>query len=91
MRLPIVRGWFSGDDYIRHLVLPDLFFHISNAHAILRHFGVNIGKRNYPGTSFSRTAVTTRRTARAEAFNVMIGHFSGAKLGVDPVERTGKS
>jgi uncharacterized protein len=33
---PIVRGWFGGEDYIRHLVLPDFFFHISIAHAILR-------------------------------------------------------
>ena len=28
---PIVRGWFGGDDYIRHLVPPDFFFHISIA------------------------------------------------------------
>jgi len=46
---PIVRGWFGGDDYIRHLVLPDFFFHISIAHAILRHLGANIGKRDYLG------------------------------------------
>jgi hypothetical protein len=46
---PIVRGWFGGGDYIRHLVLPDFFFHISIAHAILRHLGAKIGKRNYLG------------------------------------------
>jgi hypothetical protein len=46
---PIVRGWFGGDDYIRHLVLPDFFFHISIAHAILRHLGARIGKRGYLG------------------------------------------
>ena len=46
---PIVRGWFGGDDYIRHLVLPDFFFHISIAHAILRHLGAKIGKRDYLG------------------------------------------
>jgi hypothetical protein len=46
---PIVRGWFGGDDYIRHLVLPDFFFHISIAHAILRHLGTKIGKRDYLG------------------------------------------
>jgi hypothetical protein len=46
---PIVRGWFGGEDYIRHLVLPDFFFHISIAHAILRHLGAKIGKRNYLG------------------------------------------
>jgi hypothetical protein len=46
---PIVRGWFGGDDYIRHLVLPDFFFHISIAHAILRHLEARIGKRDYLG------------------------------------------
>jgi uncharacterized protein len=46
---PIVRGWFGGDDYIRHLVLPDFFFHISVAHAILRRLGAKIGKRDYLG------------------------------------------
>src|SRR5215469_81893 len=46
---PIVRGWFGGEDYIRHLVLPDFFFHISIAHAILRHLGAKIGKRDYLG------------------------------------------
>jgi hypothetical protein len=46
---PIVRGWFGGEDYIRHLVLPDFFFHISIAHAILRHLGAPIGKRDYLG------------------------------------------
>src|SRR5438552_14997286 len=30
---PIVRGCFGGEDYIRHLVLPDFFFPISLAHA----------------------------------------------------------
>jgi len=46
---PIVRRWFGGEDYIRHLVLPDFFFHISIAHAILRHLGGTIGKRDYLG------------------------------------------
>ena len=46
---PIVRGWFGGDDYIRHLVLPDCFFHISIAHAILRYLGAKVGKRDYLG------------------------------------------
>jgi hypothetical protein len=46
---PIVRGWFGGDDYIRHLVIPDFFFHIATAHAILRHLGAAVGKRDYLG------------------------------------------
>src|SRR6516225_7404520 len=53
---PIVRGWFGGDDYIRHLVLPDYFFHISIAHAILRHFGAKIGKRDYLGNLTQRSS-----------------------------------
>lgn len=47
---PVVRGWYGGDDYIRHLVLPDFFFHIAIAHAILRHLGVAVGKRDYLGS-----------------------------------------
>lgn len=46
---PIARGWFGGDDYIRHLVIPDFFFHITIVHAILRHLGAPIGKRDYLG------------------------------------------
>jgi hypothetical protein len=46
---PVVRGWFGGDDYIRHLLIPDFFFHIATAHAILRHLGAPIGKRDYLG------------------------------------------
>ena len=46
---PIVMGWFGGDDYVRHLMLPDFFFHIAIAHSILRHLGAPIGKRDYLG------------------------------------------
>ena len=45
----IVPGWFGGDDYIRHLVIPDFFFHIAIAHAILRHLAAPIGKLDYIG------------------------------------------
>lgn len=43
------RGWFGRDDYIRHVVLADFFFHIAVAHAILRHLGVPVGKKDYLG------------------------------------------
>ena len=46
---PLIRGWFGGTDYILELVLPDFFFHQAVAHAILRHLGADIGKRNYLG------------------------------------------
>ena len=45
----LIRGWFGGDDYILEFVLPDFFFHQALVHAILRHLGADIGKRNYLG------------------------------------------
>ena len=45
----VARGWFGGDDYIRYVVLPDFFFHIAIAPAILRHLGAGVGKRDYLG------------------------------------------
>ena len=37
----------SGEDYLKHFMLPNMFFHISMAYAILRHNGVELGKRDY--------------------------------------------
>ncbi len=33
--------------YLKHLMLPNMFFHVTMAYAILRHNGVEIGKRDY--------------------------------------------
>lgn len=38
-----------GDDYVLHHVLPNLYFHVTTAYAILRHNGVDIGKKDYLG------------------------------------------
>ena len=40
---------FKGLDFIQRWVLPNVFFHITTAYAILRHNGVEIGKRDYLG------------------------------------------
>jgi hypothetical protein len=40
----------SGADYFLEHSIPNFFFHITHAYAILRHNGVNIGKRDYLGT-----------------------------------------
>lgn len=40
---------FKGKPYLLHFVLPNLYFHVTTAYAILRHNGVNIGKRDYIG------------------------------------------
>lgn len=39
----------AGDDYLRTLVLPNFYFHIALAHAILRHKGLRLGKSDYLG------------------------------------------
>lgn len=40
---------FSGEDYLRHFVLPNFYFHATTSYALLRHAGVEIGKRDYLG------------------------------------------
>jgi uncharacterized protein len=40
---------FDGDAYLLHFALPNFFFHITTAHDILRHAGVEIGKLDYLG------------------------------------------
>ncbi|CAN5668213.1 DUF1993 domain-containing protein [soil metagenome] len=40
---------FSGPDYLFGFALPNFYFHVVTAHDILRHKGVEIGKRDYLG------------------------------------------
>ena len=40
---------FTGQDYLLHFVLPNFFFHVTTAYALLRHRGVEIGKMDYLG------------------------------------------
>jgi hypothetical protein len=40
----------TGQDYALSFVLPNFFFHVATAHAILRHNGVAVGKRDYLGS-----------------------------------------
>jgi hypothetical protein len=40
----------TGQDYALSFVLPNFFFHVATAHAILRHNGVPVGKRDYLGS-----------------------------------------
>jgi len=48
---PTPRGelHFTGLDYLRGFVLPNLHFHVTIAYALLRHAGVEIGKFVYLG------------------------------------------
>lgn len=40
---------FNGQSYLLSYGLPQFFFHVTTAYAILRHNGVEIGKRDYMG------------------------------------------
>ena len=40
---------FTGENYVRFWVLPNFFFHVTTAYALLRHGGVEIGKGDYLG------------------------------------------
>jgi uncharacterized protein len=46
---PTNKGHMKGDDYLTHFVLPNLYFHATAAYAILRHAGVDVGKRDFLG------------------------------------------
>ena len=41
----------SGDDFLSGYALPQFFFHVTTAYNILRHNGVDVGKRDYMGAS----------------------------------------
>jgi len=41
---------FTGQSYLFNYGLPHFFFHATTAYAILRHNGVEVGKKDYIGT-----------------------------------------
>ena len=43
------KGQMKGDDYLNHFMLPNFYFHCTAAYAILRHCGVDVGKRDFLG------------------------------------------
>lgn len=40
---------FTGLTYVTDFVLPNVYFHVTTAYAILRHNGLEIGKQDYLG------------------------------------------
>jgi len=49
---------FKGLDYLVRWVIPNVFFHVTTAYAILRHNGVELGKNDFltgSGPGFSQT------------------------------------
>lgn len=45
---------YKGQAYLLDFVLPNLFFHVSIAYAILRQAGVRLGKLDYMGAGIER-------------------------------------
>jgi uncharacterized protein len=48
----------TGADYFREHALPNFYFHLMTAYALLRHNGVPLGKRDYLG-ALTQTAPAT--------------------------------
>ena len=40
---------FNGQAYLLSYGLPQFFFHVTTAYALLRHNGIDVGKRDYMG------------------------------------------
>lgn len=40
---------FKGQDYLLYFALPNFYFHVTTAYAILRHNGVELGKADFLG------------------------------------------
>jgi hypothetical protein len=52
--LPMRRGEplrFTGEAYLKHFVLPNLYFHLTTTYVLLRHAGVELGKRDFLGSA----------------------------------------
>jgi hypothetical protein len=46
---PTNKGHMKGSDYLNHFVLSNFYFHLTAAYTILRHCGVELGKRDFLG------------------------------------------
>jgi hypothetical protein len=49
--------WMTGADYFVQHAVPNFYFHLTTAYAILRHNGVTVGKRDFLGAQTKRPPV----------------------------------
>ena len=42
--------WVRGDQYLLQVSLPNFYFHVTTAYEILRHNGVDLGKKDFIGS-----------------------------------------
>jgi len=53
----------AGDDYLLQMTIPNTYFHLTMAYAILRHNGVDVGKMDFLGPINLVEAPATRTDA----------------------------
>jgi hypothetical protein len=46
----------TGEDFLLEYAMPNFYFHVTHAYAILRHNGVDLGKKDYVGQVSLRAA-----------------------------------
>ena len=51
VKTPAGETKFTGMDLLQHRALPNFYFHITTAYDILRHNGVDLGKRDFMGAA----------------------------------------
>ncbi len=49
LKFPVLTLKFSGQDYVTKFLLPNFYFHVSMAYALLRKNGVELGKGDFLG------------------------------------------
>lgn len=49
LKFPSNTMTFTGLTYLTHFVLPNFYFHLATAYGLLRHNGVELGKRDFLG------------------------------------------
>jgi len=47
IKIPNSEFKFFGLDYVNHWAMPNFYFHATMAYAILRHNGIDLGKRDF--------------------------------------------
>ena len=51
VKTPAGETKFTGMDLLQHRALPNFYFHCTTAYDILRHNGVELGKRDFMGAA----------------------------------------
>lgn len=48
-RVEVMELNFTGQNYLLYFIIPNFYFHITTTYAILRHNGVDVGKKDFLG------------------------------------------